>query len=257
MKTKHGLLFGFAVIAIAAIFTLTGCPTEDDGGGGSDDKTVDGFVFTAKETRSSDTLYLLSDTYDAALASLNAKFGASASTILGNSNLATDLAKNAPEGAALYIVSKSSGKTIRYLAKKESGSWDSSSVSWVDNGGNGEGPGPGGDELWEKFTAGSGKWTKDDITLTFTYDETVTSRGYANLRYTTTWYLDGNHDLYVKLNSASSWYGSSDGSKNIAFNSDDAAGTVTFTSPTSMTISGISTSESESRYNGTYTRQGD
>jgi hypothetical protein len=36
MNKKHGLLFGFAVIAIAAIFTLTGCPTEadDDGGGG-------------------------------------------------------------------------------------------------------------------------------------------------------------------------------------------------------------------------------
>jgi hypothetical protein len=38
MKTKHGLLFGFAVIAIAAIFTLAGCPTEDDGGGGDDGK---------------------------------------------------------------------------------------------------------------------------------------------------------------------------------------------------------------------------
>ena len=35
MKTKHGLLFGFAVIAIAAMFTLAGCPTEDDGGDGN------------------------------------------------------------------------------------------------------------------------------------------------------------------------------------------------------------------------------
>jgi hypothetical protein len=36
MNKKHGLLFGFAVIAIAAVFTQTGCPTEadDDGGGG-------------------------------------------------------------------------------------------------------------------------------------------------------------------------------------------------------------------------------
>ena len=129
MKTKHGLLFGFAVIAIAAIFTLTGCPTEDDGGGGSDDKTVDGLAFTDKATRSSSTLYLLSGTYDAALASLTAKFGASESTILGNSNLATDLATNAPEGAVLYIVSTMSSKTIRYLAKKVSGDW-SSSVEW-------------------------------------------------------------------------------------------------------------------------------
>ena len=34
MKTKHGLLFGFAVIAIAAMVTFTGCPTDggDDGG---------------------------------------------------------------------------------------------------------------------------------------------------------------------------------------------------------------------------------
>jgi hypothetical protein len=36
MNKKHGLLFGFAVIAIAAMFTLTGCPTEaDDTGGGN------------------------------------------------------------------------------------------------------------------------------------------------------------------------------------------------------------------------------
>ena len=37
MKTKHGLLFGFAVIAIAAMFTLAGCDdgSKDDGGGGS------------------------------------------------------------------------------------------------------------------------------------------------------------------------------------------------------------------------------
>jgi hypothetical protein len=34
MKTKHGLLFGFALIALAAIFTFAGCPTEDDDGGG-------------------------------------------------------------------------------------------------------------------------------------------------------------------------------------------------------------------------------
>jgi hypothetical protein len=34
MKTKHGFLFGFAVIAIAAMFTLAGCPTEDNGDGG-------------------------------------------------------------------------------------------------------------------------------------------------------------------------------------------------------------------------------
>jgi hypothetical protein len=34
MNKKHGLLFGFAVIAIAAMFTLAGCPTEDDGSGG-------------------------------------------------------------------------------------------------------------------------------------------------------------------------------------------------------------------------------
>jgi hypothetical protein len=37
MNKKHGLLFGFAVIALAAIFTFTGCPAEDDGGGGGDD----------------------------------------------------------------------------------------------------------------------------------------------------------------------------------------------------------------------------
>ena len=30
MKSRHGRLFGFAVIAMAAIFTLTGCQTEDD-----------------------------------------------------------------------------------------------------------------------------------------------------------------------------------------------------------------------------------
>jgi hypothetical protein len=37
MKTKHGLFFGFAVLLVAAIFSLTGCPTEDDddGGGGN------------------------------------------------------------------------------------------------------------------------------------------------------------------------------------------------------------------------------
>jgi hypothetical protein len=34
MNKKHGLLFGFAVIAIAAMVSFTGCPTEDDGGGG-------------------------------------------------------------------------------------------------------------------------------------------------------------------------------------------------------------------------------
>jgi hypothetical protein len=34
MKTKHGLLFGFALIALAAIFTFAGCPTDDDDGGG-------------------------------------------------------------------------------------------------------------------------------------------------------------------------------------------------------------------------------
>jgi hypothetical protein len=29
MKTKHGLLFGFAVLLMAAIFSLTGCPTDN------------------------------------------------------------------------------------------------------------------------------------------------------------------------------------------------------------------------------------
>ena len=66
MKTKHGLLFGFAVIAIAAIFTLTGCPTEDDGGGvawrselvpdsaeGSSFGIWSGLVFTNSEDGSS------------------------------------------------------------------------------------------------------------------------------------------------------------------------------------------------------------
>ena len=38
MKTKHGLLFGFAVIAIAAMFTLAGCKTEDDGGSSGSSK---------------------------------------------------------------------------------------------------------------------------------------------------------------------------------------------------------------------------
>ena len=36
MNQKHGLLFGFAVIAIAAMFTFTGCPTDgNDNGDGS------------------------------------------------------------------------------------------------------------------------------------------------------------------------------------------------------------------------------
>ena len=42
MKTKHGLLFGFAVIAIAAMFTLAGCKTEDDGGNGNGNGNGDG-----------------------------------------------------------------------------------------------------------------------------------------------------------------------------------------------------------------------
>ncbi|MDR3171454.1 MAG: hypothetical protein LBU17_07485 [Treponema sp.] len=29
---KHGIFFGFAVLFLAAIFTMTGCPTDDDGG---------------------------------------------------------------------------------------------------------------------------------------------------------------------------------------------------------------------------------
>jgi hypothetical protein len=40
MKTKHVFLFGFAVIAIAAMFTLAGCPTEDNGGNGGGGKTI-------------------------------------------------------------------------------------------------------------------------------------------------------------------------------------------------------------------------
>ena len=40
MKTKHGLLFGFAVIAIAAIVTFTGCKTDaEEGGGGGPSPT--------------------------------------------------------------------------------------------------------------------------------------------------------------------------------------------------------------------------
>jgi hypothetical protein len=35
MKTKHGLFFGFAVIAIAAIFTFAGCSIDDDDDGPS------------------------------------------------------------------------------------------------------------------------------------------------------------------------------------------------------------------------------
>jgi hypothetical protein len=149
MKTNHGLFFGFALIAIAAMFTFTGCPTEDNGGGGD------------------------------------------------------------------------------------------------------------GGELWEKFTtattaATATAWKKDggDITLTFYFEEKNESRGYANLYYTTTDPTDFNHDLYVKLNSASSWYaGQLDSSKNIAFNGSDGAGTVTFASATSMTIAGIDAQEEESMYN--------
>ena len=37
MKTKHGLLFGFAVIAIAAMFTLAGCDDPNNDSGGGDD----------------------------------------------------------------------------------------------------------------------------------------------------------------------------------------------------------------------------
>jgi hypothetical protein len=40
MKTKYGLLFGFAVMLIAAIFFLTGCPTEAEDDGGSSPKTA-------------------------------------------------------------------------------------------------------------------------------------------------------------------------------------------------------------------------
>jgi hypothetical protein len=49
MNKKHGLLFGFAVIAIAAIFTLTGCPTDSDdtGGGNGNTPTVTSVTVTA------------------------------------------------------------------------------------------------------------------------------------------------------------------------------------------------------------------
>jgi hypothetical protein len=30
MKTKHGLFLGFAVLLLAAIFTITGCPSDSD-----------------------------------------------------------------------------------------------------------------------------------------------------------------------------------------------------------------------------------
>jgi uncharacterized lipoprotein NlpE involved in copper resistance len=157
MKTKHGFLFGFAVITMAAIFTLTGCPTEDNGGNGGD---------------SQDT-----------------------------------------------------------------------------------------GELWEKFTTATTAetataWKKDgsDITLTFYFEEKKEDRGYAKLKYTTTVTTDSGSSLYVKLNSASSWYGKFGSSVNVSFEGDEA-GTVTFPSATSMTIAGIPAEESEAMYNGTYTKQ--
>jgi hypothetical protein len=48
MKTKHGLFFGFAGLLVAAIFSLTGCLMEDDGGGGSYGPTDDTYDYPLK-----------------------------------------------------------------------------------------------------------------------------------------------------------------------------------------------------------------
>jgi ABC-type proline/glycine betaine transport system substrate-binding protein len=40
MNKKHSFLFGFTVIAIAAMVTFTGCPTEEDSDGGGKTVTI-------------------------------------------------------------------------------------------------------------------------------------------------------------------------------------------------------------------------
>jgi hypothetical protein len=42
MKTKHGILFGFAVLLVVAIFSLSSCGDGAGGGGGSGGNDADG-----------------------------------------------------------------------------------------------------------------------------------------------------------------------------------------------------------------------
>jgi hypothetical protein len=124
--------------------------------------------------------------------------------------------------------------------------------------GNGNGNGNDGAELWEQLVAESGTWTHNTrgITLVFRWYETLPARGYANLKYTTTLTADINDNAYIKLNNATKWYlDRFDSPINISFEGKrEDAGTITFTSDSAMTITGISDSP-YSQYNGSYTRQ--
>jgi hypothetical protein len=291
MNKKHGLLFGFAVIAIAAIFTLTGCPTDGGGGGDGGKKTIaltkegkNVLVFTLSQGEwVSYTNDPLGTVGDVAAGGLQSNQVNKAYEIQSDKRvLKVTVTKKDTDGTFTYSL-KDSGSIGYLLVAMIADNFGSSDEEWTaasgkkgpvsitivddpgDNPGTGSGPevpGTGG-ELWEKFTtaktaATATAWKKDsgDITLTFYFYEKREDRGYANLYYTATGTTDINHDLYVKLNSATSWFlGRLENSKNIAFNGSDRAGTVTFASATSMTIAGIDAEEDESMYNGTYTKQ--
>ena len=117
--------------------------------------------------------------------------------------------------------------------------------------------GGGGGELWSRLTAGSATWTTDDnyssFSLNFTKTEENSAYGYCELLMSPT--LGGSGKVYVKLNGAPDpWFGNIPGSKNISFGGGSSdSGTLTFSSNTAMTISGI-TSSWGSLFNGSYTR---
>jgi hypothetical protein len=127
-------------------------------------------------------------------------------------------------------------------------------------GGSSGGGGGGGGELWSRLTAGSATWKKDNssISMSFTKIKEDRTYGYCELSMSSTSgsYTYEDEKVYVKLNGAKDpWFGNLPGSKNISFGGGSSdTGTLTFSSNTAMTISGI-TSSWGSRFNGSYTRQ--
>jgi hypothetical protein len=124
-------------------------------------------------------------------------------------------------------------------------------------GGGGGGVGGGsGNELWEKLMAGSATWNKDGSSLTMVFSAPQENQQSGSCKLSVQANVPGMPgSVYVKLNRASfPWYGNITSPYNITIGGGSSdAGTLSFSSENSMSISNMSSAFSV-QFNGSYTR---
>jgi hypothetical protein len=118
MKTKHGFLFGFAVIAIAAMFTLAGCPTEDDGGGpGTDPGT--GAALTITGLAAHNGKYVIADDNTSSEITGVYRLIAAASSMSSNSSVTGVKIENGQAVLKVYNYQGGGDPTLAYTGSDQ------------------------------------------------------------------------------------------------------------------------------------------